>query len=71
MICACVAGPTAELVSLGSSAIVNLEGLALGTARELEADLVVAEIAFGARGAAERRSPRPIFNACSAIDSER
>jgi predicted amidohydrolase len=39
-----VAGGTANLVSYGSTGIVNREGLVLGAARRLESDLVVAEI---------------------------
>jgi hypothetical protein len=44
-----VAGRTAQLVAHGSSGIVDPEGTILASARELDADLVVADIAIGAR----------------------
>ena len=45
-----VAGRTADLVSYGSSAIVNPDGVVLASARQLEADLIVAEIDVTPRG---------------------
>jgi predicted amidohydrolase len=47
-----VAGRAPDLVSYGSSGIVNHEGTVLGSARPLEADLVVAEIDVAPRGGA-------------------
>jgi hypothetical protein len=59
-----VAGRTADLVSYGSSAIVTPAGVVLGTSRQLEADLVVAEIDVGPRGAARLPKPRSNLDAC-------
>ena len=39
-----VAGRTASLVSYGSSGIVDRDGMVLQSARQLDADLIVAEI---------------------------
>jgi predicted amidohydrolase len=48
-----VAGRTAELVSHGSSGIVDPDGMVVGTARQMSEDLIVAEIGTVPR--AERR----------------
>jgi predicted amidohydrolase len=45
-----VAGRTPDLVSYGSSGIVHRDGTVLGSARELDAELIVAEIDVTPRG---------------------
>jgi predicted amidohydrolase len=45
-----VAGRTPDLVSYGSSGIVDRDGTVLGSARELDAELIVAEIDVTPRG---------------------
>jgi predicted amidohydrolase len=49
-----VAGRTAELVSYGSSGIVDPNGKVVRTARQMSEDLIVAEIATSPRDATGR-----------------